>query len=278
MRSAGGGVRPRRAALGGLVRLAELGVLVVLYEVYAALRDAQGRGQPAPGPTAVARGHAEAVLHVERLLGLDVEHGVQALALRLPRGVVQWADLYYAGVHLPLTAAVLLVLVLGPGQRWRRGWTSLVLGTALALAVFAAAPTMPPRLLGGYVATLGTYAGPGGMALPRFEHIAHPYAAMPSLHLVWAAWVAAAAWRWSWSARWRWVRALGPVHVLLTALVVLVTGNHWLVDVVAGIALWVVVDMVAGRAAGAGRARGRGGVQRAAAGGLTLGAWRTSQR
>jgi hypothetical protein len=61
---------------------------------------------------------------------------------------------------------------------------------------------------------------------------ANQLAAMPSLHIAWATWSALVLWKISAS---RIVRALAVAHVLLTAFVVLSTGNHYVLDVLAGL-------------------------------------------
>src|SRR5208283_3139863 len=58
-------------------------------------------------------------------------------------------------------------------------------------------------------------------------------AAMPSLHLAWASWSALAMWRLS--RRWLW-RTLAVLYPVVTAVGVLTTGNHYLADVLAGVA------------------------------------------
>jgi membrane-associated phospholipid phosphatase len=62
---------------------------------------------------------------------------------------------------------------------------------------------------------------------------ANQLAAMPSLHMAWAGWCALALWRASSRA---WVRGLALTHLCLTALAVLATGNHYLLDILAGLA------------------------------------------
>jgi membrane-associated phospholipid phosphatase len=62
---------------------------------------------------------------------------------------------------------------------------------------------------------------------------ANQLAAMPSLHMAWAAWCALALWRMS--SR-RWVRGLALAYPCLTALAVMATGNHFALDLVAGLA------------------------------------------
>ena len=78
------------------------------------------------------------------------------------------------------------------------------------------------------------------------------FAAMPSLHVAWAAVIAfgmlAATDRW-----WRWI---GMAHLVVTMLVVAATGHHWWLDgfVALGL-LWVAlrVDTFGRRAAAAAR-------------------------
>jgi hypothetical protein len=57
---------------------------------------------------------------------------------------------------------------------------------------------------------------------------------MPSLHVAWALW---AGWLIARHARHRVVRAAGAAYPILTALVVMSTGNHYLLDVLAGAAV-----------------------------------------
>src|SRR5262249_21298251 len=70
------------------------------------------------------------------------------------------------------------------------------------------------------------------------------YAAFPSLHVAWAAWC---AWALSLALPGRW-RRLVWLYPALTSLVVVGTGNHYVLDVVAGLAgLWVAVLAVDGQ-------------------------------
>ena len=65
-------------------------------------------------------------------------------------------------------------------------------------------------------------AGMGGLT--------NELAAMPSLHVGWAVWVAVVAWN---SGK-RTYRLAGVGYALGTSFVVLGTGNHWTLDVLAG--------------------------------------------
>lgn len=98
---------------------------------------------------------------------------------------------------------------------------------------------------GGFHDTLAAYGNwgwwgsdasvPAGAAA-----IANQFAAMPSLHMAWAAWCGASVFRLT--SR-RWLRALAVAYPVLTAFVVLGTANHYLADVVAGAGLWLLADL-----------------------------------
>ena len=57
---------------------------------------------------------------------------------------------------------------------------------------------------------------------------------MPSLHIAWATWSSIAVW---WMTTKRWPRALALAYPLLTTFAVIATGNHYLVDALAGAGL-----------------------------------------
>jgi diacylglycerol O-acyltransferase len=100
----------------------------------------------------------------------------------------------------------------------------------------------PPRLLpgGGFVdvvALSGTFQSGDGAA----QH-ANAFGSMPSLHAGWAIWVALTVM--TMTTRW-WVRGLAWLHVGLTFVVVIITGNHYLIDIVAGAATVAVAWSVA---------------------------------
>jgi hypothetical protein len=63
-------------------------------------------------------------------------------------------------------------------------------------------------------------------------------AAFPSMHAGWALWVALAI---TAATASRALRTLGWAHAITTVVVVVGTGNHWVLDIVAG---WAVVYLV----------------------------------
>ena len=131
-------------------------------------------------------------------------------------------------------ACAALALVLNPSA-FRLLRRAFVLSMLLALPWYAIYPLAPPRFLTGegFVDTLAVY-GPndfseGGLVT------ANRFAAMPSRHVGWtvsAGLMLAAARR-----RWRLGRVLGTLHVLLIVIAVVVSGNHYWLDIVGGMAV-----------------------------------------
>ena len=123
---------------------------------------------------------------------------------------------------------------------YARARNAIVIGTAIGLVGYMLLPTAPPRLMDGgqYVDVLRETASYGwwsshASAPAGLGHLTNELAAMPSLHVGWTVWV---AW-----ALWKHVGRVGRVLVVLyglgTTFVVVATGNHWVLDAVAGAAV-----------------------------------------
>jgi hypothetical protein len=212
----------------------ELAFLVLLWIGYTVVRATAGTDVGA------AHGSALRILQLERTLHLDVEQALDHWAMSV-RGVAVVASFWYASAHLLVTGAVLLWLYLRHPEAYRPLRTALVLATGAALACYLLLPTAPPRLLPGYAdvlehtADVGWWPGAGGASsVPTNE-----LAAFPSMHAGWSLWVGLAL---VLVARRPAVRVLGACYALGTAAVVVLTGNHWVLDVVVG---WVAVAVPA---------------------------------
>jgi membrane-associated phospholipid phosphatase len=189
------------------------------------------------GSVAAANHNGWLLLHAERHLHLAPEHGLNELLWRLP-GLAVPSAYFYATLHFIVTPAVLIWLYRRHPKHYRRARTVLAIATVTALVGFWLYPATPPRLLpaSGIRDTLadvhqwGWWSGP--TSAPRgFGGLANEFAAMPSLHMAWALW---AGWLIARHAEHRVTRALGIAYPVLTAFVVMSTGNHYLLDVLAG--------------------------------------------
>jgi hypothetical protein len=189
----------------------------------------------APLRQAAATAHGRAIMHLEVVLHLDPE-GTLDHWLSRHHTLALWVATYYDNAHFVVTLAVIGWLWWRHPLDYRSLRTSLVLVNVIGFVVFWLYPTAPPRLLPGahisdVVAATGAF---GSWHSGQLAHHADELAAMPSLHLAWATWCALAAWQ-VLRRHHRWA-PLVWLYPASTVLAVLATGNHYLADVVAGVA------------------------------------------
>lgn len=218
-----------------------LAVLAV-YRLYAWARNEHGAASAQAWET--ARRNADGVVAVQDALHLPSERALQQLVLG-QEWLVRSSGAYYGTAHFMITLAVLVALVVRRSPALARLGATLALSTFVAVGVFALYPVAPPRLMPDgerTVDTLATFGGLWSYDHGVLERISDPFAAMPSLHLGWATWCALALWVLAERSRHQraW-RAAALAHPILTLVSVLVTGNHWYLDAVAGTALVLVV-------------------------------------
>jgi len=215
--------RRRRSRVARVAREAVL--LGSLFAVYSAVRYLALRHN------GVAFANADLVVRLEHALRLPGEASVQHDALAVPL-VPQAANGYYSLVHFPVTVAVLLWLsVRHPAVYPRVRW-AMVSVTALATVGHLVFPLAPPRMLPGWVDT-GVRFGQSVYGPRSDSGVANQFAAMPSLHVGWAAMIAIVLIMVG-RTRWRWLWLLHPVA---TFTVVVVTANHYWLDGLVALAL-----------------------------------------
>jgi hypothetical protein len=216
----------------------EIGVIVWLCWVYDAITNL------APLRLSVALGHARGMLRLERSLHLNPELSLDRwLAGHHTLGLIL-SD-YYDNAHFIVTLGVLGYLWWRRPDLYRPLRNSLVLVNVLAFIVFWRYPVAPPRMLHGFTDVVASTGAFGSWHTGALASQANQLAAMPSLHMAWAGWCTLALWRISTR---RWVRAVAVIYPCITALAVLSTGNHFLLDVLAGLltlALSVLIVRVA---------------------------------
>lgn len=224
----------RRASLRPIL-LGELLVVFLLLHVYDYVKSLESVRMP------VALQNGLDVLSAERWLHIDMEHVAnQWLATHETTStLLVW---WYQYSHISGTMAVLTCCYLWFPQIYRSARNSLVLTNCVGMLVFVLLPVMPPRLLpgAGYVdsvAVAGFGHSHGGPVEPA------QFAAMPSLHLAWATWVAIVAFA---MLRSQSKRGLVFIYPTLTGISVVTTANHYVLDVVAGVALALVTCWIFG--------------------------------
>jgi multisubunit Na+/H+ antiporter MnhF subunit len=223
----------RRVAPTIFRALLELGLVAALFELYRLGRLL------ARGEEHAAYEHALDVHHVERFLHLPSESWIQGL---VPGDtLLHLANVYYFSVHFPTMIAFLVWgYVVKPRAQYLWARNLLIMLTGSALVVHIVFPLAPPRMFPqwGFVDTMAlvgpdAYAGTSGA-------LANQFAAMPSLHVGWAALIAYVIHR----TGPRWLAVVATLHLLVTMLVVVVTANHYWLDAAMALVLLAIAATV----------------------------------
>ena len=167
----------------------------------------------------------ERALHIDPELALD-----RWLAGHHTLGLL--VSDYYDNAHFLVTLTLLGWLWWRRADIYRPLRNSLVLVNLLAFLVFWRYPVAPPRMLDGFTDIVATTHAIGSWHTGALASSANQLAAMPSLHMAWAVWCTVAVWRMTSAV---WARVAAVVYPCLTAMAVLATGNHFVLDIVGGL-------------------------------------------
>jgi hypothetical protein len=209
----------------------ELALLVGLYAAYSLARGA------IDVQVAEARERGLGILALEQAAHLDIEIGMNQVVQALP-AVGLLFSYFYATLHYLVTPAVLAWIFSRRRADYAVARNGLLIATIVGLLTYWLLPTAPPRLLDiGLVDTLAHFSASGwwgeAASAPRgLESLTNQYAALPSLHVGWAVWVAI------WINRYprpRREQLAAWAYPVLMSIVVLATANHYLIDVFAGV-------------------------------------------
>jgi hypothetical protein len=228
-----GGLLGRR----GVREIFLIGALYVFYCITRTLAD---------GDLGPAQDRAGDLFSLERVLHIDWEHAINNWFVVHPWAAIP-ADYWYAAAHYAVTLWVLIWLYRKGAQHYTPARWALVVSCLIALACYLLLPTAPPRMLSGYSDIMSLHAANGwwstNASAPKgMGQLTNELAAFPSLHAGWALWVALVVRR---TTRSYWARGLAWLQALITSVVVIGTGNHWVLDVVMGwavviVAMWLV--------------------------------------
>lgn len=188
---------------------------------------------------AVANAHD--LLALQQRLGLDWEHAAQDAADQVP-GLSTFLSWFYVLGYFPLLIGVLLWLYAHRPTAYAVLRNALLVSGAVGMLGYAFYPLAPPRLT-----DLG-YADPvasGALdAAARPVGIANEIGAMPSFHVGWLMLAAIALVP---VVTHLLVRIVAVAVPLVMGVAVVATGNHWVLDIPAGVAVALVGLWVARR-------------------------------
>ena len=192
------------------------------------------------GAADLAEAHAHRVVDVERALGIAIESSVQR-PFEDP-GVLQTAaNWVYIWGHWPVIIATMLWLAFRHTAILLRLRDAMIVSGAMGMVVFASYPVAPPRLAGlGLVDTVTETSRAYRVLQP--PAFVNQYAAMPSLHAGWDLLVGISIVTAAGSVA---LRIFGYLMPLLMAIAVVVTANHYVLDVIVGVMFVLVGHAVA---------------------------------
>jgi PAP2 superfamily len=214
-------------------------ILIVVggFEVYEGLRHVMTPNWPA------AFDNAARIEDIERWGHFAWEQSLQRVFLGVP-DLVQAMNFFYFVGHFVLTGVFFTWLYFRSRDGFRSVRNAFLIATAISLFIHWKFPTAPPRLADiGLTDTLRAFSGID-IGSPHSSPFSNPVAAVPSLHAGFALGVAYGVVKF---ARRRWMKLLGVVYPLSVVLTIVVTGNHFILDAVAGMLVMVVGLMTAAR-------------------------------
>jgi hypothetical protein len=183
-------------------------------------------------PGAIER--ARQINRLQQWLHIPTELSLQHFAMKYD-WLARSTNAFYAIAHVPATIVFMVWLFWRHREAYSRWRNSLAILTAACL-VIRFLRVAPPRFLPelGYVDLATSYG------LSVYESVgtgvSDQFAAMPSIHVGWAALVSLGIVAAS-TSKWRWIFM---AHLVLTVFAVTATGNHWWFDSIAAVALLVV--------------------------------------
>lgn len=200
------------------------------------------RGLAGGADAARATANATRVIELERSLHVFVEPSLQVWAGHLP-GVMDVAVAIYLNAHTVVTVGALTYIYLRRNESFYCVRNMFLVAMGIALVGYAVFPTAPPRLMPGWGFTdpiahltgIDPQRGATGV-------LVNPYAAIPSMHVCFALMV---GWPMARFSSRRILRLAWRLYPALIALVVVITGNHYLIDIVLGAATAAVSGLVA---------------------------------
>jgi hypothetical protein len=183
------------------------------------------------GQVAQAFEHARELIRIEQGLGLFVEPAVHTWA-RGSSLIIDGASWMYVNSHFAITTVTLAFIYLrrNPSFYFIRNMFMVAMGIALVL--YAAYPTAPPRYMPEYgfsdsVAQFTGLTSEGSSA----DALYNPFAAVPSMHVAFALMLGVPM---ATMARRAWVKTLWLLYPGLVTFVVVATANHWWFDAFTG--------------------------------------------
>ena len=209
--------------------LAEVALYIGAYLVYVLTR-----GLVYGDPRAVGIINGGRIAWLQERLGFLWEPGWQSWAIEHVHGIVVFLNWAYVITYWPVILALAVVLFLRDRSKYYYFRTVVLLNLIAALLTFMLFPVASPFAIPGVGLVDSIQAfGPTFYGTEAMANFYNTSAAMPSLHFSWTVILGVYWWRTLPGG----LKAVGLLYPTMTFFAITVTGNHFILDAVAGGAL-----------------------------------------
>ena len=218
----------------------EVALILFFYLIYSFARNQFGSASVSPSR---AFENAEKIIDLEKSIGTFKELQIQEFFIDW-KWFIQFWNVFYGTFHFGVTIFALVWLYIKFPSKYSRQRFFLLSSTGSALIGFSLFPLMPPRLLSNcgdfgaclsntypFIDTLSEIGGLWSFDSGTMQKVSNQFAAMPSLHFAWAFWCTLALYPILKSQK---IKILISIYPLATTFSVIVTANHYWVDIVGG--------------------------------------------
>ena len=223
---------------GHVTRFAfEVTLIAIAYVAYQLVR-----GVVEGGRVEAAFSNANALIQFESSVGIFWEVQLQGLIVS-NEFLIDFFNWIYIWGHLPVIGVLAIWIYMFRRGVFARYRNAFLISGAIGLVFFTALPMAPPRFLPqfGFIDTITIYDEVyHALQNPAFVN---QYAAMPSLHLGWNLLVGLAIFE---TTKVWWAKAFGLLLPIPMLIAIILTGNHFVLDAVAGIAVALAALWLAG--------------------------------
>ena len=178
--------------------------------------------------------NAHEIIELERTLGIYWELEMQSWILDSYE-LIRLANWVYFWGHMPLVIVFAVWLYFRHRHAYSLVRNAFLASGAIAIVMYATYPLAPPRLVPfeGFVDTMALFDRVSYQA-QETKAFVNPYAAMPSLHFGWSLLLGIVVARSGKNMFWSLLGYSWPVAMFLS---IVITGNHFILDAVAGAAV-----------------------------------------
>jgi hypothetical protein len=146
--------------------------------------------------------------------------------------MIKTMNFVYLWGHMPLVVVVAVWLYVWHRQAYYVTRNAFLASGAIGVVIYWLFPVAPPRLIpfAGFIDTMAAFDKLGYNA-EGAKAFVNPFAAVPSLHFGWSLLLGVVV---AWVSRQPWAYVFGVVWPVAMFFAVVMTGNHFILDTIAG--------------------------------------------